>query len=304
MIIIRMTGGLGNQMFQYALYLKLISMGKEVKFDDVSEYKLDNARPIMLWTFGIDYPKATQYEVDKITDGFLKLSHRIRRKLFGRKTFKYEEKDCNFDEHVLQKDPAYLTGYFQSERYFKDIEEQVRKAFCFDSVIFDNIPGELKNKITIYQNDIKNTLSVSLHIRRGDYLENNEVYGGNCTQEYYAKAISVMKEKYPEAVFYVFSNDEAWADDWCAKQEVQYQNRFVSVTGVTEEMGYLDLYLMSRCKHHIVANSSFSWWGAYLNPNKEKCVIAPARWFNNQDCRDIYTEDMIKITSEGEIVRE
>lgn len=304
MIIIRMTGGLGNQMFQYALYLKLLSMGKEVKFDDMTEYKLDNARPIMLWAFGIDYPKASQYEIDKITDGFLKLSHRIRRKLFGRKTFKYEEKDCNFDALVLQKDPAYLIGYFQSECYFKDIKERIRKAFCFDSVIFDNVPEEIENKIKIYQMNIKNDLSVSLHIRRGDYLENNEVYGGNCTQEYYSKAISVIKEKYQEAVFYVFSNDEAWADDWCKEQETQYQNKFVLVTGVTEEMGYLDLYLMSKCKHHIVANSSFSWWGAYLNSDKEKCVIAPARWFNNQDCRDIYTEEMIKITSEGKMVRE
>lgn len=301
MIIIRMTGGLGNQMFQYALYLKLLSMGKEVKFDDMTEYKLDNARPIMLWAFGIDYPKATQYEIDKITDGFLKLFHRIRRKLFGRKTFKYEEKNCNFDEQVLQKEPAYLTGYFQSERYFKDVEAQVREAFSFKPVIFNNVSEKLKNKIQIYQNVIKKDISVSLHIRRGDYLENNEVYGGNCTQEYYAKAISLIKEKYPEAVFYVFSNDEAWAEEWCTKQEEQYQSRFVLVTGVTEEMGYLDLYLMSKCRHHIIANSSFSWWGAYLNPSSEKCVIAPARWFNNQDCRDIYTEEMIKITSEGEI---
>ncbi len=303
MIIIRMTGGLGNQMFQYALYLKLISMGKEVKFDDISEYKLDNARPIMLWAFGIDYPKATQYEIDKITDGFLKLTHRIRRKLFGRKTFKYEEKDCNFDELVLQKEPAYLVGYYQSERYFKDVEKQVREAFYFKPAIFQGVPEELKNKIMIYQTSIEKTLSVSLHIRRGDYLENSEVYGGSCTQDYYTKAIAYVKEKYPEAVFYVFSNDELWAEKWCEKQQQEQQSSFVLVTGVTEEMGYLDLYLMSKCKHHIIANSSFSWWGAYLNPNREKCVIAPAKWFGNQDCRDIYTEDMIKITAEGNVVR-
>ena len=95
MIIIRMTGGLGNQMFQYALYLKLCSMGREVKFDDITEYELDNARPVMLWAFGLTYPRADQEEINKITDGFLNLSHRIRRKLFGRKSLEYQEKDCN-----------------------------------------------------------------------------------------------------------------------------------------------------------------------------------------------------------------
>ena len=301
MVIIRMTGGLGNQMFQYALYLKLLSQGKEVKFDDVSEYLLENARPIMLWTFGIEYPKASEYEIDKITDGFLKLSHRIRRKIFGRKGFKYEEKSCNFDAEVLEKDPAYLTGYFQSEKYFKEVEKQVREQFVFSEEAQKNVPEELKNKIRIYQTDIQKDLAVSLHIRRGDYLDNHEVYGGICTGEYYEAAITLIKQKYPAAVFYVFSNDDAWAKEWCGMQEEKYQSRFVSVTGVTEEMGYLDMHLMSKCKHHIIANSSFSWWGAYLNPDKEKCVVAPAKWFNNQDCRDIYTENMIRITSEGEV---
>ena len=89
MNIIRMTGGMGNQMFQYALYLKLVSMKKEVKFDDITEYELSNARPIMLWCFGIDYPKASREEINEITDGVMKLSHRIRRKLFGRKSLEY-----------------------------------------------------------------------------------------------------------------------------------------------------------------------------------------------------------------------
>lgn len=302
MVIIRMTGGLGNQMFQYALYQKLVSQGKEVKFDDKSEYTLSNARPIMLWAFGIDYPKATDREIDKITDGFLNPLARIRRKLFGRKSLKYAEKDCNFDAAVLEKDPAYLTGYFQSEAYFSDIKEAVREAFTFDEAIFEGLDTELKNKITIYQIDIENTVSVSLHIRRGDYLSNADIYGGNCTEAYYAKAIETIKEKVPEAVFYVFSNDDNWAEDWCKTKEEKTGSKFVPVAGAPEELGYLDLFLMSKCKHHIVANSSFSWWGAYLNPSKEKCVIAPARWFNNQDCRDIYTKEMIKITSEGETV--
>lgn len=301
MDIIRMTGGLGNQMFQYALYLKLTSMGRKVKFDDINEYKQENARPIMLWAFGIDYPKASEEEIDEMTDGFLKLSHRIRRKIFGRKSLEYHEKDCNFDEQVLVKEPAYLTGYFQSEKYFKDIEKEVKKAFTFQPVIYENLSKELKNNVLSYLREMENCLSVSLHIRRGDYLENDEVYGGNCTQKYYEKAIAVIRQRYPDAVFFVFSNDEEWAEKWSIGQENRQGRRFVPVKGVTEDLGYLDMFLMSNCRHHIIANSSFSWWGAYLNPYKGKCVIAPSRWFNNQDCRDIYTDEMIKISPQGSV---
>lgn len=298
MMIIRMTGGLGNQMFQYALYLKLRSLGREVKFDDVSEYVLDNARPIMLWAFGIDYPKAKEEEVKELTDGFLYLSHRIRRKLFGRKSLEYHEKDCNFDEQVLKKESAYLTGYFQSEKYFKDIEKQVREAFVFKDSIYDRLSKEQKNKVLKYRQAVQATLSVSIHIRRGDYLANPKVFGGNCTDAYYESAISLMQENYPEAVFYVFSNEEEWADEWI-KKRFSGKGSFIVIEGFPEEMGYLDMMLMSCCRHHIIANSSFSWWGAYLNASEKKCVIAPERWYNTMDCQDIYTDGMILIDAEG-----
>lgn len=302
MNIIRMTGGMGNQMFQYALYLKLVSMGKEVKFDDITEYELSNARPIMLWCFGIDYPKASRDEINEITDGFMKLSHRIRRKLFGRKSLEYHEADCNFDPQVLSRESAYLTGYFQSELYFKDIEDQVRRAFTFQPVMFEKLPEDRKEKVLSYRDQIDNSSAVSMHIRRGDYLTTGEVFGGNCTDAYYQRAITLIREKYPEAKFFVFSNDDEWTGEWI-KETFPGDDSFVVVEGTPEEEGYLDLYLMSRCKHHILANSSFSWWGAYLNASREKTVIAPARWFNNQDCRDIYTPEMIRLSSEGELLK-
>jgi len=304
MIIIRMTGGLGNQMFQYALYLKLKSMGRDVKFDDKTEYELSNARPIMLWAFGIDYPKASKEEINQMTDGFLYLSHRIRRKIFGRKSLEYQENSCNYDGQILKKEQAYLTGYFQSEKYFKEIESDVREAFTFHPSIFENIDADLKKKINAYEKEIEENLSVSIHIRRGDYLENSEVYGGNCTAEYYEKAIHIIKDKFPQTVFFVFSNDDAWAQEWCKEQEKEQGLRFVPVTDTPEELGYLDMYLMSKCKHHIIANSSFSWWGAWLNASPDKMVLAPARWFNNQTCYDIYTKEMMKISPEGTIVED
>lgn len=301
MNIIRMTGGLGNQMFQYALYLKLLSMRREVKFDDWNEYLLDNARPIMLWCFGIQYPKASQEEVNQITDGFMAIGDRVRRKLFGRKSLEYHEEDCNYDRRVLEKEPAYLTGYFQSECYFKEIEDEVRRAFTFQPVIFEKLSQDRKIQVLSYEKQIEQSLAVSIHIRRGDYLEGSEIYGGNCTDAYYQRAIAFIREKYPRAVFFVFSNDEDFSEKWLRDN---FPGRdFVLVRGSTEETGYLDMYLMSRCRHHIMANSSFSWWGAYLNPSRDKTVIAPSRWFNNQNCRDIYTPEMIRISAKGEVVK-
>ncbi len=304
MNIIRMTGGLGNQMFQYALYLKLRAMGREVKFDDVTEYRVPDARPIMLWAFGISYPKASAVEINQITDGFLKLSHRIRRKLFGRKSLEYHERDCNFDRQGLTQDPAYLTGYFQSEKYFKDIEAQVRDAFIFSNKIWKEVSPETKSRMEAYLEQIQSAKAVALHVRRGDYLTTSEVFGGICTQAYYVSAVREMLKKVPDASFFVFSNDIKWVEEWipklCEEAQVQDVGRFVVIEGTTEDTGYLDMLLMSRCCHYILANSSFSWWGAYLNPSKEKLVIVPSVWFNNQDCRDIYTEEMKKISPKGE----
>ena len=104
MNIIRMTGGMGNQMFQYALYLKLSTMGRKVKFDDVSEYRLSNARPRMLFALGISKPKPDKQQVDEKTDSILQLSHKIRRNLFRIKSRDYHEKVCNFDDQVLAED--------------------------------------------------------------------------------------------------------------------------------------------------------------------------------------------------------
>ena len=298
MIIIRMTGGLGNQMFQYALYLKLCSMGREVKFDDITEYELDNARPVMLWAFGLTYPRADQEEINKITDGFLNLSHRIRRKVFGRKSLEYEEKNCNYDPQVLQRDPAYLTGYFQSEKYFMDVKEQVRRAFTFSEGIWKGQDEEIRRKMQNFLGQIQGCESVSVHVRRGDYLEKEEIYGGICTVAYYKSAIEYMQRKRKESRFFLFSNDPEWVREW-VNANYRGDNRFVIIEGTQEETGYLDLFLMSRCKNHIIANSSFSWWGAWLDENPRKRVIAPAKWANNQEFVDIYWEGMIKITAEG-----
>ena len=137
-----------------------------------------------------------------------------------------------------------------------------------------------------YEEQMQNTNSVSLHIRRGDYLTVSDVYGGICTPEYYEKAMKQMEEWHPDCHFFVFTNDTKWV------KENYHQKNLTVVEGNDEDAGYIDLYLMTRCKHYILANSSFSWWGCYLSTSKDKKVIAPKQWFQGRDCKDVYTEEM------------
>ena len=137
-----------------------------------------------------------------------------------------------------------------------------------------------------YERKMQETNSVSIHIRRGDYLEVSDVYGGICTPQYYEKAMKQMEKWHPDCHFFVFTNDVKWV-----KENYSGKNLTV-VEGNDEDTGYIDMYLMTKCKHYILANSSFSWWGCYLNPSKDKKVIAPKQWIQGRDCKDIYTEEM------------
>ena len=128
---------------------------------------------------------------------------------------------------------------------------------------------------------------MSVHIRRGDYLE-NPMYGGICTEEYYKKAIDYIKQRVENAKFYLFSNDMPYVQDRFRGEE------FVYVENNSEDKGYIDLYLMSLCKHHIIANSSFSWWGAWLNAAKSKIVVAPSIWLTNAPARDVVPDTWIR----------
>ena len=282
LVVIQLSGGMGNQMFQYALYLQLKAMGKNVKIDDVTEYEGRNARPIRLSVFEAKYITPTETEMKCLTDSYLDLVSKIRRKLTGRKTAEYMEKSQLFDADVLKKDRAYLVGWWQSEKYFKEIKEEVRKAFTFK-------PIELSEDMKAYEKAMENSNSVSVHIRRGDYLEVDEVYGGICTEEYYEKAMQKMQQELADCHFFIFTNDICWAKEHMKGEHITV------VEGNDEDAGYIDMYLMTRCKHYILANSSFSWWGCYLNPSKEKKVIAPKTWANGRDCRDVYTEEMDKL---------
>ncbi len=315
MNIIRMSGGLGNQMFQYALYLKLRSMGKEVKFDDINEYRGEDARPIVLAVFGIDYPRATWDEITAFTDGSMELKKRIRRNLFGRRTVEYEEKGF-FDPQVLSFASMYLRGAFQSERYFEDIRDEVRSTYQFPELEEMHLPQKHYNNTKSYLDRIEGCEAVALHMYRGDSRNNEELYDGICTEKYYEGAVRYIQEKYPEAVFFIFSNEPKWVKNWVislmksqitesmSRQEIKnLEKRFVMVETNSEYTGYLDMLLMSRCRHNIISNSSFSWWGAWLNENPDKLICAPSRWINGMEGDEVYTKGMTLLDENGRVER-
>ena len=288
MIIIQLKGGLGNQMFQYALYRALKKKGKTVKIDDVTGFVNDKLREPVLQGYGIDYERATKDEVIALTDSKMDIFSRIRRKLTGRKTFRIDEESGRFDPNILELENAYLVGYWQSEKYFADeaVQNEIKEAF-------EKRPQELMNDTvswTLLQ-QIECCESVSLHVRRTDYVDAEHIHIHNiCSEKYYKNAIDKIRKEYPNAMFFIFTDDK----EWCKKH---FKGRCFSVVELEEgpKTDIAEMMLMSKCKHHIIANSSFSWWAAWLNDAPEKLVIAPSKWINHKDMDDIYTERMVKV---------
>ncbi len=315
MVIIQLAGGLGNQMFQYALYLQFQNLHKEVKIDDVAGFVEDEKRDPSLSAFGITYQKADPKEIEEMLDASLLFWHRVRRKLFGRKRKSYFEADKRFKPEIFTWDDIYLEGYWQTEKYFEAVADQVRAAFDVDRLLMVQQAedaakagqSKLQTKVQTYLRQITQTQSVSLHIRRGDYLtpENQALFGGICTEAYYKEAMRLMREQYPGCRFFLFTNDKEWAkerfaddkaDKTTEKALADREPADVIVVDLPEGSDYEEFALMSKCKHHILANSSFGWWASYLNQNPGKTILAPPRWLNGWDCQDFYREDMQKVS--------
>lgn len=291
MVIIRLMGGLGNQLFQYALGFCLKQDGIAVKMDETTAQSFEHKRKVQLHEMGVSYDTADVAEIEEYLDNSKDLFKRVKRKFFGSKSKLKAEKSMWFDASFLESDDKYFSGYFQTEKYFEKYADELKDNLSIQSV---KLSGESDG----YKDMILNTNSVAVHIRRGDYLsqEFKDVYGGICTDIYYKSAIGYMNGQLENPVYYIFSNDP----DWC-KQEYQ-GDEYVIVDCNDEEHGYMDLVLMGMCKHNIIANSSFSWWGAWLNDNKDKIVIAPSKWINNQETPDIWSKDMkVKIDRQGNV---
>lgn len=311
MIIIQLAGGLGNQMFQYALYLQLKNLGKTVKIDDVSGFLQDKQRKPALAPFGAAYDRASRKELEEMLDCSPLLQHKIRRKLCGRKKKAYFEADKRYKPEIMGWDDIYLEGYWQTEKYFQEISDQVKAVFDTDRLLayLEKAEQEWENRMADrtlreFLTQIGSTESVSVHIRRGDYLlpENQVLFGEICTEAYYHTAMEQMNREHPDCTFFLFTNDKEWTREWIAggKGSLADRCKVVDLPGAAGgSMGadHAEFVLMSRCRHNILANSSFSWWASYLNRNPHKTVFAPDRWLNGWDCRDFYRADMHKISS-------
>jgi len=288
MIITKLIGGLGNQMFQYATGRLLAYKNKAVLKLDLSAYDNQSGitqRQYELSPFNVQQNFSNQID-NKIICGPEKkgLLGKIFRKLpdsFYKSNY-IKEKGHNFNSSILDlNNNVYLDGYWQSEKYFSDISDIIRSEFTLKNNSLD--PSLLQ--------EIINKNSVSLHIRRGDYVFNpvTNRFHGVCTLDYYKRAIDFIEERFEDLTFYIFSDDL----NWC-KENLKINHPTFFVEG---NKNYEDLILMSHCKYNIIANSSFSWWGAWLNNNPGKIVIAPEQWFADKsvDTDDLIPESWIKI---------
>ena len=289
MKIINIIGGLGNQMFQYAFYLAIKDKYHKEKikistlafngYGKHNNYELDDI-------FGVYAEKATikdlyaiaypyiHYKLWQI--GFHMLPYRktmFKEKVFGR--YYYEvfniHKDCFFD------------GYWQNAQYFNSIREKILKVFAMKMI--DN------HNINIAQK-LDSTNSVSIHVRRGDFSD-NPIYNGICELDYYQKAIDIIRKNALIDKFYIFSNNT----EWCRKHLVPLLG-YIDYTIIDWNRGrdsYKDMFLMSKCKHNIIANSTFSWWGAWLNQHPDKIVIGPNQWINIENNEFTLPAEWIKI---------
>jgi len=292
MDIICIFNGLGNQMSQYAFYLaKKNNNDTDVYWLNLAENHFEPHNGFELTrVFGIpetdNLPSIIKI-ISKIRFGNVEKSLSITRriaKLFTR-TIR-ERRDYKYDELQLttHKCINYFIGGWHCELYFKKIESKIRSQYTFDT----NLIGE-KNLSILYR--IRQENSVSIHLRRGDYV--GRQFDGICPQEYYLSAISKINEilNDNDLKYYVFSDDIE-----CAKSYF-IGNNFFFVNNNKGVDSWIDMCLMSNCKHNIIANSTFSWWAAWLNPNLEKVVIAPNHFISTRETPDFYPSKWIKIGS-------
>ncbi len=271
MIIIRIHGGLGNQMFQYALGLALSEAhGTPLKID--SSYLVSvnqSGRDFRLHGFSITPVEATAAEICSYTGTVQRIFDHVRPASAKKRIV---EKTPAFNPKILTLKKGYFDGHWQSEQYFRGREATVRKNFALKNPF-----GPAAQKIAHHVRSAQNAISV--HIRRGDYVTIEKVarVHGVLPLAYYETAMEKIVEHAPNAHFFISSDDIAWAKEHFPKK---YPATFVSSPEIPD---YEELILMSLCAHHIIANSTFSWWGAWLNQKPEKIVIAPKNWFSDHN---------------------
>jgi hypothetical protein len=268
MIIVLLKGGFGNQLFQY-------SVGRQLSIKYNMPLKLDLS---FLEAEAVDYTQRA-FELDKLRivaeiatpEEVERATHKIR-----------ERKLSPFKIKLHTGRDYYLNGYWQSDKYFKEVEDTIRQEFVFKESLKDDYFLNLQQQIT-------SSNSVSVHFRRGDYI--TDKLFETCSPDYYQRAIDAMAARIRQPRLFIFSDDIAWVQK---RFNTTYPTVFVD-----KSVQHSDFRLMSMCRHHIIANSTYSWWAAWLNPNRDKTVIAPRKWFKSKlkefKTRDKIPQEWIKI---------
>ena len=296
MITVKIWAGLANKMFQYAFYLSLKDKGIDVQYD--SESYIAN------WDFENSHLDKIFKNIDKISfnktlldsqnypigqSNYDKFRSYILRKFNIKICFNnsyYLEPNLKYDPSVFGiRSDSYLVGFWQSEKYFRQIKDDVLKAFEF--------PPFKDNKNIELLKTLNQTNSVAIHVRKGlDYKKSS--VNETCDIEYYKRSINLINLKVNKPKYFIFSDNF----DWCDKHLNFLNADFVNWNDNSGSDNYIDMQLMSNCKHNIIANSSYSWWGAWLNNNPGKVVISPLKWFSddsNLNYEDIVPENWIKL---------
>ncbi len=276
MVIVKLISGLGNQLFQYAIGRQLSITNKVPLKLDISFFKDQSLRNYKLDHYNINAEIASEEEVAKFLNIYKKnnlaarVYRAIERRMPKRRSRYFKENEWWVYEPELLKvsGTAYIDGYWQHYKYFENIHPEIARELTLKEG-YDFQQRQMADKIS------NNSSSVSLHIRRGDYVSDSKTssFMGILPLEYYDNAIKYFGRHLKDPSYYIFSDDLNWVkDNLKAKAPMQ----FVDVEGGNKD--YMELDMMSRCSHNIIANSSFSWWGAFLNKNPDKIVIAPRQW--------------------------
>lgn len=291
MKIVNILGGLGNQMFEYAMYLALKDAHPEEEIKVCTRsfggYGLHNGLEIQR-IFGVELPEASLWELAKLAYPFFnyKSWQIMRHWLHPRKTMTRGALNIPFSfDEVKRKGSTYYDGYWQNEKNFLHVREQILDAFTFPA--FTD-----KNNVELAE-ILKTKTSLSCHIRRGDYLLEPEWCV--CTSDYYQAAIEWMLNNNSIETLCIFSDDMVWC-----RENVGSKIGNIDVVYVDWNKGdesFRDMQLMTFCRHNIIANSSFSWWGAWLGQQEDKAVIAPEKWYEGDVKNDPICKNWVRIKS-------